>query len=83
MSVLEQVQKVISEEFELPLADVTASAKLYEDLDFDSLDAIDLIVALEQTFEVNVSEEVAKGLLSVEEVAGYVEKLLTLRAAVA
>lgn len=80
MSVLDQVCKVISEEFELPLARVTASAKLHEDLDLDSLDAIDLIVALEQTFEVSVSEEVAKGLLSVEEVTDYVEQLLAQRA---
>lgn len=80
MSVLEQVCKVISEEFELPLTRVTASARLHEDLDFDSLDAIDLIVALEQTFDVSVSEEVAKGLLSVEAVSAYVEQLLAQRA---
>ena len=42
--------KTLAEEFELDLATLTPETNFYEDLDLDSLDAVDMIVALEQAF---------------------------------
>jgi hypothetical protein len=46
---LVRLRKVLAEEFEIDPEAVVADANLYEDLDIDSIDAIDLIVRLKET----------------------------------
>jgi len=45
---LAQLRDVLSEDFEIDAAAVVPAARLYEDLDIDSIDAIDLIVRLKE-----------------------------------
>ena len=46
--ILERIQQVLMEEFEIEADAVSLEANLYEDLDIDSIDAVDLIVRLKE-----------------------------------
>ncbi len=55
----QQVIQVVAEEFELDPAKLTPEATLYDDLGLDSLDAVDLVVALEKAFTIKLANEEA------------------------
>ncbi|NTV13271.1 MAG: acyl carrier protein [Desulfobulbaceae bacterium] len=55
----QQVIEVVAEEFELDPAKLTPEATLYDDLGLDSLDAVDLVVALEKAFSIKLANEEA------------------------
>ena len=54
-----QVVTTIAEEFELDPALLVPTATLYDDLGLDSLDAVDLVVAMEKTFAIKLANEEA------------------------
>lgn len=54
-----QVIEVVAEEFELEPERLTPGATLYDDLGLDSLDAVDLVVALEKAFTIKLANEEA------------------------
>ena len=53
----EKIVNALAEEFELEPSQLNPEATLYEDLGFDSLDAVDMVVVLEKTFGVKLSDE--------------------------
>jgi acyl carrier protein len=56
-AILERVTGILVEEFEIEKDDISLESKIYEDLELDSLDGIDLIVALENDFQVKIDRE--------------------------
>ena len=72
--IAEIVREVLVTEFEVDAATVRPEAHLFADLELDSLDGIDLIVALERRFGVKVNEEAAKGFRLVGDVCGFISK---------
>lgn len=54
-----RVVEVLAEEFELDPADMGPEATIYEDLGLDSLDAVDMVVVLEKTFGMKLTDEEA------------------------
>lgn len=52
-----KVVEVLAAEFELDPAALVPAATLYDDLDLDSLDAVDMVVVLEKTFGFKLSDE--------------------------
>ena len=72
--IAEIVRDVLVTEFEVEAAKVRPEAHLFSDLELDSLDGIDLIVALERRFGVKVDEEAAKGFRLVGDVCGFIAK---------
>ena len=71
----EKVKRVLIEEFELEENDLTPDANLYDDLELDSLDGVDLVVALEKEFDFKISreqdEERIRGWLARKKVVGW------------
>jgi acyl carrier protein len=65
---LEQLQKFLVKNFEVRSEQVTPSARLVDDLDLDSLDAVDLVVRLEQETGVEIAEAELKSLETVQDV---------------
>ena len=53
--ILQRVDQILCDEFELEPSMLRPGATLYEDLDLDSLDAVDMVVALEKGFGIKVS----------------------------
>ena len=72
--IADTVRSVLVTEFEVPEEKIRPEAHLFSDLELDSLDGIDLIVALERRFGVKVDEETAKGFRLVGDVCGFIAK---------
>ena len=68
------VTETLATEFELDKALLTPEARLREDLGLDSLDGVDLIVALEKSLGVQIPEEVARQMRTVGDIHSYIQK---------
>ena len=66
--IFNQLQKTLSELFELKIEDISLESKLYEDLGLDSIDAVDLIVHLQSTTKRKFNPEEFKSVRTVNDV---------------
>jgi len=57
--VIQLVNEMLAEEFELEMEDMKPEAQFREDLDLDSLDAVDMVVLLEQQFKFKIKKDEA------------------------
>ncbi len=67
-----QVKEIIVEQLGVEAAKVTADAKFIEDLGADSLDTVELVMAFEDKFSIEVPDDAAEKLKSVRDVIEYV-----------
>jgi acyl carrier protein len=74
-SVEERVRKIIVEQMDVNPDQVTPDAKFIEDLGADSLDVVELVMALEEEFGHEIPDEEAEKLVSVGDVVKYIEDL--------
>ena len=77
LNVFDTLKSTLVEQFELDPAKITPDARLYEDLDLDSIDAVDLIIKLQEMTGRKVSPEEFKGVRTVGDVQKVIEKLLS------
>ncbi len=70
----QRVKEIIVEQLGVKPDQVTPEAKFIEDLGADSLDTVELVMALEEEFEIEVPDEQAEKLQSVGDVIKYVEE---------
>ena len=70
----QRVKEIIVEQLGVKPDQVTPEAKFIEDLGADSLDTVELVLALEEEFEIEVPDEQAEKLQSVGDVIKYVEE---------
>ena len=73
MMVFEKLQAIIVDELGVDKAEVTLEADINDDLGADSLDAVELIMAIEDEFNISVSDEVAQSLKTVQQIVDYIE----------
>lgn len=71
-----QITTVMSELFELDASDITLESRLYEDLDIDSIDAVDLMVELKKLTGKKIKPEDFKSVRSLGDIVDAVEKLM-------
>ena len=74
-SVEQRVREIIVEQMDVNPDQVTLDAKFIEDLGADSLDVVELVMALEEEFGSEIPDEEAEKLLSVGDVVKYVEEI--------
>jgi len=74
MSVEEKIKKIICEQLEVNEEDVVPEASFVDDLGADSLDQVELIIAMEEKFDISISDEEAEKIISVRDAIGYVEQ---------
>lgn len=75
--VKKKVFEIIIDQLAVESADVTPEASFIDDLGADSLDLVELIMALEEEFELTISDEEAEGFKTVGKALEYVRKNLT------
>ena len=75
-AILEKLAGDLEELFEIPRDKVSLDAKLFEDLDLDSIDAVDLVVKLQEVTGRRVKPEEFKAVRTVGDVVDCVEKRL-------
>ncbi len=74
MSVEEKIKKIICEQLEVNEKDVVPGASFVDDLGADSLDQVELIMAMEEEFDISISDEEAEKIVTVQDVTEYIKK---------
>lgn len=72
--IFEQVTAIIVEELGVSSEEVTLESRLQEDLGADSLDIVQLAMALEEAFEVQISAEDQKNIKTVKDIVTYLNQ---------
>ena len=70
----EKVKKIICEQLDVPEEDVVPSASFVDDLGADSLDQVELIMAMEEEFEISIPDEDAEKIATVQDAIDYIIK---------
>jgi acyl carrier protein len=70
----EQIIKVISEAAKVDVSQIKMETSFVDDLKFDSLDIVELMMKMEDDFGVEIPEEDAEGLKTVGDVINYISK---------
>ena len=72
MSIEDKVKKIIAEKLSVDLSEVVPEASFVDDLGADSLDLVELIMSMEEEFDVEISDEDAEKITSVKDAMAYV-----------
>jgi acyl carrier protein len=72
--IFDEVRALIAKELNIKEEDIKIDSKITEDLGADSLDAVELIMAIEEKFDVQVSDEAAQNIIRVRDIVEYLEK---------
>ncbi len=75
VATFDDVKAVVVEQLSIDADAVKMESKIIEDLGADSLDVVELIMALEEKFEVEIPDSDAEKLIKIEDVVNYIENL--------
>lgn len=70
------VKEIVALQFGYRLEDITTNMRFVEDLKADSLDALEIIMGVEDKFNISIQSEDADGLMTVQMVIDFVERIL-------
>lgn len=70
----EKIRDIIVSELGVDAEEVTLESSLLDDLGADSLDAVELIMAIEEEFDVEVPDDVAQAIKTVKDIVDYIQK---------
>ena len=73
MALLGDVKEVVIEQLDCDPAEVKEDSKFIEDLGADSLDVVELVMALEEKFDIEIPDEDAEKILTVADAIKYIE----------
>jgi acyl carrier protein len=71
---VEKIKQIISEQLGVDEAEVTSSASFVDDLGADSLDQVELVMAFEEAFGLEISDEDAEKMRTVQDAVDYIDK---------
>lgn len=71
--VLDKMKDILVEQLECDPEDITTESLLVDDLGADSLDAIDIVMSVEDTFKVEVPDEIIEKIETVGDIVNYIE----------
>lgn len=74
--VFDRIVKVVSEELAISEDEITEDASFIDDLGADSLDVVELIMALEEEFDIEIPDEDAEEIATVSDAVDYIEENL-------
>jgi len=72
MDIVKKVKDIVCEQLNVPMEKVIATARFQEDLEADSLDVVELIMALEEHFEISIPDEDIEGVKKVQDAINYI-----------
>lgn len=74
--ILARLRELLVDKFEIDPARITLEADLYQDLDLDSIDAVDLVIKLQEMTGKRIRPEDFRGVRSIGDVVAAVDRLL-------
>lgn len=74
MSIEDKVLKIIAEKLSVDLVEVVPDAAFIDDLGADSLDLVELVMSMEEEFDIEISDEDAEKMVRVQDALNYIKK---------
>mgnify|MGYP001286665218 CR=1 FL=1 len=71
---LEKIKAVVAEQLDCDIASIKEDSKFIEDLGADSLDVVELVMALEEEFDIEIPDEAAEKILTVADALNYINE---------
>ena len=71
--VFDKVKELISEQLDVKADDITEASNIQDDLGADSLDVVDLVMALEDEFDVEIPEDQVENIRTVGDIVKFIE----------
>lgn len=71
--IAERVRKIVAEQLSVEDEKITPDASFVDDLGADSLDTVELVMALEEEFEIDIPDEEAEKIITFKDVLTYVQ----------
>lgn len=71
--ILEKLKEIVSEQLEIDAESITADTRLNEDLNADSLDVVEILMALEDEFGVEIPDEETEKMKTIGDVVDYIQ----------
>jgi len=75
-NILDRVIDIVAEELAVDRDEVTEDSSFIEDLGADSLDVVELVMAFEEEFDVEIPDEDAEDIRTVDDAVSYLEEIL-------
>lgn len=75
MSTFEKVRDILAEQFEIDSSEITLDTNIIDDIGADSLDIVELIMAVEDNYGISINDEDAAGLTTVGKIVDYLERI--------
>lgn len=75
-TVKERVKKIVAEQLGVEIKDIKDDASFVNDLGADSLDTVELVMALEEEFEIEIPDEQAEKISTIQEAVDHIEQHL-------
>ena len=72
--ILEKVCSIVSEQLSVEVGEVKADSNFQNDLGADSLDTVELVMALEEAFDIEIPDEAAEGIATVGDAVKFIEE---------
>jgi acyl carrier protein len=72
-AIFEKVRAIVAEQLSVDAADVKAESNFQNDLGADSLDTVELVMALEEAFDIEIPDEAAESILVVGDAVKYIQ----------
>jgi acyl carrier protein len=73
MALLDDVKAVVVEQLDCNADEIKEDSKFIEDLGADSLDVVELVMSLEEEFDIEIPDEDAEGILTIADAVKYIE----------
>lgn len=71
---LEKVKEILQNYTEMPISEITLGSDLVKDLDLNSLDVMNIVVAFEDEFEIEIPDRAISSLTKMEDIVKYLEE---------
>ncbi|MGN0613904.1 MAG: acyl carrier protein [Porcipelethomonas sp.] len=71
--VLEKVKNIVADQLDVEESAVTAEASITEDLGADSLDVVDLVMSIEEEFDIEIPDDAVENIKTVGDIVKYIE----------
>ena len=75
MSIEDKVRKIVSEQLGVDESEVTLTASFVDDLGADSLDLVELIMAMEEEFDIKIEDDEAEKIKTVQDAVKFIQNI--------